>query len=270
MTEINKPPLRVFLCHASSDKEIVRVLYHRLVSDGLDAWLDDEKLLPGQKWEVEIPRAVKNSDVVIICLSKNSITKEGYFQKEIEFALDSASEKPEGTIFLIPARLEDCEVPRQLTGWQWVNLFSNKSSLNETDYVKLLQSLQIRAETIGALPPNQSTFMNRKIEYRGGIETQIFKFADLILDTGTRLASRGGRSISLSPTEYQLLKLFLEYPNQVLNQKFILERAWEDTNEGDSNIVEVYIRYLRTKLESGGESRLIQTARGMGYVLRDE
>ena len=97
--------LKVFLCHASGDKPPVRELYKRLVAEGVDAWLDQEKLLPGQDWRLEIPRAVQEADVVVICLSKKSITKEGYVQKEIKFALDIAEEKPEGTIFLIPAQI---------------------------------------------------------------------------------------------------------------------------------------------------------------------
>ena len=104
-------PLKAFLCHASGDKPAVREMYKRLVFEGVDAWLDKEKLLPGQDWRVEIPKAVQEADVVIVFLSKNSITKEGYVQKEIKIALDIAEEKPEGTIFLIPARLEECLVP---------------------------------------------------------------------------------------------------------------------------------------------------------------
>jgi len=82
---------------------------------------------------------------VVICLSHKSITKEGYIQKEIKFALDSADEKPEGTIFLIPARLEECVVPDQLGRWQWVDLF------DETGYERLLRSLERRAEKVGAI-----------------------------------------------------------------------------------------------------------------------
>jgi len=137
-------PLKVFLCHASGDKSPVRELYKRLVAEGVDAWLDQEKLLPGQDWRVEIPHAVRESDVVVICLSNKSITKEGYIQKEIKFALDSADEKPEGTIFLIPARLEECAVPEQLGRWQWVDLFE------ENGFVRLLRSLKLRADRIGA------------------------------------------------------------------------------------------------------------------------
>jgi len=137
-------PLKVFLCHASGDKPAVRDLYKRLITEGVDAWLDQEKLLPGQNWRVEIPRAVREADVVVICLSNKSITKEGYIQKEIKFALDSADEKPEGAIFLIPARLEDCVVPEQLSRWQWVDLHE------ENGFVKLLHSLKLRADKVGA------------------------------------------------------------------------------------------------------------------------
>src|SRR6266508_893146 len=144
MADETKRPLKVFLCHASGDKPAVRDLYKRLVAEGVDAWLDQEKLMPGQDWRVEIPRAVKESDVVVICLSNKSITKEGYVQKEIKFALDSAEEKPEDTIFLIPARLEDCVVPEQLGRWQWVDLFE------ENGFVRLLRSLKLRAYRVGA------------------------------------------------------------------------------------------------------------------------
>lgn len=82
--------LRVFLCHSSDDKKTVRALYQRLQEDGIEPWLDEENILPGQDWEYEIARAVRTVDVVIVCLSRNSVTKTGYIQKEIRFALDIA------------------------------------------------------------------------------------------------------------------------------------------------------------------------------------
>lgn len=145
MTKIALRPLKVFLCHASGDKPAVRELYKRLVFEGVDAWLDQEKLLPGQDWRVEIPRAVEEADVVIVCLSQRSVTKEGYVQKEIKFALDIAEEKPDGTIFLIPARLEDCPVPERISRWQWVDLYE------ENGFLRLLRSLKLRAEKVGAV-----------------------------------------------------------------------------------------------------------------------
>lgn len=144
MTNLNRP-LRVFLCHASGDKPAVKSLYERLVKDGIDAWLDKEKLIPGQNWQIEIPNAVKNSDVVIVCLSSQSVTKEGFVQKEIRFALDAADEKPDGTIFIIPARLENCDVPERMNKYHWVDLFSDDG------YEWLLKALQIRADSVGAI-----------------------------------------------------------------------------------------------------------------------
>jgi len=102
MTAENRK-LKVFLCHSKDDKFKVRKLYKRLTADGFDAWLDEEKLMPGQDWNLEIQKAVRNSDTVVVFLSNSSTTKEGYIQKEIRFALDIADEKPEGTIFLIPS-----------------------------------------------------------------------------------------------------------------------------------------------------------------------
>lgn len=151
MAEPLKRPLRVFLCHASADKPAIRMLYKRLVMEGIDAWLDEAKLMPGQYWRDEISAAVQKADAVIVCLSKNSITKEGFIQKEIRFALDFAEEKPEGTIYLIPARLEECEVPHRLQYWQWVDLFFDGKYFNESGYQNLMRSLKVRAKNIGAL-----------------------------------------------------------------------------------------------------------------------
>lgn len=136
--------LRIFLCHSSSDKPVVRAMYRRLRTDGFAPWLDEEDLLPGQRWEEEIPRAVRGSDVVIVCLSKGSVTKAGYVQKEIKYALDVADEQPEGAIFLIPLRLEECQVPDRLSPWQWVDYFE------EPGYERLLLALRKRAKDVEA------------------------------------------------------------------------------------------------------------------------
>lgn len=135
-------PLRVFLCHSSGDKEAVYSLYRRLSLKGIEPWLDEEDLLPGRRWEDEIPNAVRDTDVVLICLSANAISKRGYVQKEIRFALDVADEQPEGAIFLIPVKLEECEVPRRLASWQWVDLYGRDG------HSKLLAALRARATQI--------------------------------------------------------------------------------------------------------------------------
>ncbi len=99
---------------------------------------------------------------------------------------------------------------------------------------------------------------------------EVLRFADLELDTGTRQARRGGRVIDLTPKEYDLLELFMRHPRQVLPRETIYERVWGYDFGGESNLLDVYVRYLRNKLEAGGEPRLIHTVRGVGYVLREE
>lgn len=129
----------VFLCYASEDKDRVEILYNFLLKGGIKAWFNRKSILPGQDWEAEIHEAIINSHVILVCLSSQSITKEGFVQKEIRKALDISGEKPDGAIFIIPARLENCEVPRTLTRYQWVDLFL------EDGYEKVFEALRKRA-----------------------------------------------------------------------------------------------------------------------------
>ena len=100
-------------------------------------------------------------------------------------------------------------------------------------------------------------------------DTETLRFDDLSLNRQTREVFRGKRAIELTAKEFDLLEYLLSYPRQVITRDRILEEVWGYDFMGDSNIIEVYIRYLRLKLESEGEGRLIQTVRGVGYVLRD-
>lgn len=150
-----KPPLKLFLCHAHSDKIAVRTLYTRLAADGVDVWLDKEKLLPGANWEFEIRKAVGEADVVVVCLSKE-FNNAGFRQKEVRLALAAAMEKPEGEIFIIPARLEECDTLESLEKWHWVDLF-------ETDgYEKLMFALRLRAERIGSVLQSQQSWSSKE------------------------------------------------------------------------------------------------------------
>jgi formylglycine-generating enzyme required for sulfatase activity len=141
-------PLRVFLCHSSKDKAAVRELYQKLrAEEWIDPWLDEEKLLPGQDWHEEIEKAVEITDVVIVLLSKQSVSQEGFVQRELKLALDVADEKPENTIFIIPLRLDDCPAPRRLRGWHYVDYFPE--SQKPWVMKRLIASLKLRAETLG-------------------------------------------------------------------------------------------------------------------------
>jgi two-component system response regulator MprA len=95
-------------------------------------------------------------------------------------------------------------------------------------------------------------------------------FADITLDPSTRAAARSGRVITLTVTEFNLLHLFLRYPRQVLERARILDEVWGYDFGGDDNVLEIYVGYLRKKLETYDRPRLIHTVRGVGYVLREE
>lgn len=95
------------------------------------------------------------------------------------------------------------------------------------------------------------------------------RFADVVLDVAQRQAMRGNRLIDLTMKEFELLKYLMEHPREVLTRKQILESVWGYDFIGESNVIEVYIRYLRLKIDGENEKRLIQTVRGVGYVLRE-
>jgi len=137
-------PLKVFLCHASAGKSVVRKLSHRLAAEGwIDPWLDEEKLSFGQHWTTVIEDALDAADIVLIFLSRNSVQKEGFVQRELNYAWELSLEKPRNVIFLIPFRLDDCEVPRYLSSRQWGDYFGEKE---ESTYQILLRSLKQRHE----------------------------------------------------------------------------------------------------------------------------
>ena len=98
---------------------------------------------------------------------------------------------------------------------------------------------------------------------------EILRFGDLELDVDAREARREGRVIELTTTEYNLLLLFMRHPRKVLTRDVIMDRVWAYDFGGESNVLEVYVRYLRNKIEADGESRLIHTVRGAGYVLKE-
>jgi hypothetical protein len=134
--------LKVFMCHSSGDKPRVRQLYAWLKTVGVNPWLDEEDILPGQDFEREITVAVETSDAVLVCLSRSSVSKAGYVQKEMRFALDVADRQPEGTIFLIPVKLEACEPPLRLSHLHWVDLFDGRG------HERLLAALRKRADAL--------------------------------------------------------------------------------------------------------------------------
>lgn len=144
---------RIFLCHASEDKGKVVDVYRKLKAAGYNPWLDKEDLLPGQFWDEEIPRAIKASGFMLIFLSTTSVTKRGYVQKEFVLALETLDEIPAGQIFLIPVRLDDCQIPDRFRRIHYVDLFE------EGGFEKVIKAIQFGTERRGIKPssPKQTT-----------------------------------------------------------------------------------------------------------------
>jgi two-component system response regulator MprA len=104
---------------------------------------------------------------------------------------------------------------------------------------------------------------------RPALESEVLQFSDLSMNTSSREIMRGGRSIDLTAQEYDLLQFLLRHPRQVMKREQIYQQVWGYDFGGESNVIEVYVLYLRNKLEAGGRSRLIHTVRGVGYVLKE-
>ena len=137
MSGIDEKKLLVFISHASEDNAAAKRLIKRLKEDGFDPWLDLERLLPGQDWNLEIEKYMRASGAILLCFSQESVSKESYIQKEYKRAMRIQEEKPEGTIFVIPVRLDNCELPFYLREIQWVDY--------PEGYDRLVAALNVRA-----------------------------------------------------------------------------------------------------------------------------
>jgi hypothetical protein len=132
--------LRVFLSYARENVKQVEELYQELVDAGIQPWMDTIDLLPGQDWELAIKTAIEQTDFFVVCLSAQSVSKRGYLQREIKRAQELWDEKLEDDIYLIPARLDSCEVPASLSRFQWVNLYEDYG------FSRLLKAIQAGTE----------------------------------------------------------------------------------------------------------------------------
>ena len=137
--------LLIFLSHASQDKAPVRELCERLKADGFDPWLDEERLLPGMNWDMEIEKALRASDSILLCFSSLSVEKEGYIQREYKRAMRYQEEKPEGAIYVIPVRLDKCDLPYFIREVQFVDF--------PDGYDRLVVSLNLRSGKLTSAPP---------------------------------------------------------------------------------------------------------------------
>jgi hypothetical protein len=135
--KLGPPNIRVFLSYSSTDRARVRRLYRQLQrEEGIEPWLDQENLKAGVDWKYAIENALRLSHAVIICLSSSSVRKIGVLQQEIQLSLEIEDMQPEGTSFIIPVKLERCEIPGRLSRWQYVEMFKSGG------YQKLVDGLR--------------------------------------------------------------------------------------------------------------------------------
>ncbi|MBN1537793.1 MAG: response regulator transcription factor [Anaerolineales bacterium] len=217
---------------------------------------------------------VIEDDEAILKLLRRGLAYEGY---QVDTAMDGQSglalarDNPPDLVVLdlmLPG-IDGLEVCRRLRagGPVPILILTAKESVNDR-----IQGLDVGADDYMTKPFNLDELLARAralLRRAQPSRPQVLRFADLTLDTGTRQAMRGDRVIALTAKEYELLELFMRHPRQVLTRDTIFDRVWGYDFGGESNIIEVYIRYLRQKLEENGESRLVHTVRGMGYVIRE-
>lgn len=219
---------------------------------------------------------VVDDDPAVTSVLRRGLAYEGFAVKVANSgleALDSAREQPPDLVILdiLMPGLDGLEVLRRLRAADEqlpVLMLTAKDAAQDE-----VLGLQLGADDYVVKPFTFDVLVARVkalLRRQEAEHPAVLIFADLKLDTGTRLASRGPRSIELTPTEYDLLLLFLQHPRQVLPRETIMDRVWGYDFGGRENVLETYVKQIRQKLESDGEPRLVHTVRGVGYVLREE
>jgi two-component system response regulator MprA len=207
---------------------------------------------------------------------KRGLIYEGYrvdVAYDGQSGLDMARDQPPDLVILdwMLPRLDGLEVCRRLRAASDVPILMLTAKEEVHDRV---QGLDAGADDYLVKPFDFDELMARiRALFRRvapSSRPEVLRFGDLTLDTGTHRAQRGDRHIDLTAKEYELLELFLRNPRRVLTREMIFDRVWGYDFGGESNIIEVYVRYLRQKTEEHNEPRLIHTVRGVGYVLRED
>ncbi|MEN2284454.1 TIR domain-containing protein [Algoriphagus sp. SE2] len=165
----------IFLAHASEDKPQVRKLYKTLKENGLDPWLDEENLLPGVKWDDKIKEAIKNSRFFMACISAQSVSKNGYIQKELRLALEELERKVPDLIYFIPVLMEDVELPNITVNTIKLSDYQASKIFNNSDLQKLIIHLRKQADIIEEVKRKENPiFKNlRSVISEGKVDTAL-------------------------------------------------------------------------------------------------
>jgi len=145
-----------FISYASNDRARVKPIWKRLQQDfpGVQFWFDDNELLPGQTWDLEIQKAKDRANGMILFLSDTSVNKEGYVQREFKWAIRRMDEMPDGHSYLFPVKLEPCEIPYTMRQWQACDLFGD-----DEGYQKLKKALLARLDYLRKINPTGASVL---------------------------------------------------------------------------------------------------------------
>ncbi len=224
----------------------------------------------------------KNSRVLLIESDQNLANQLAFDLKEAGYEALVANNARSGLEFCQEQQPALIVVDRLLTGESGISVCKNIRSAGITSPLLLLMARENVEDRVACLeagaddyflkPYRSEEFFNLLRLYLQpdtDTSTEQLRFGDLTLDLASRRAILSGRAIDLTMKEFDLLRYLMEHPREVLTREQILENVWGYEFMGESNVIEVYIRYLRLKIEDEGQKRLIQTVRGVGYVLRE-
>jgi hypothetical protein len=235
--------------------------------------MDKKNLLPGQDWKTEIEKAIRGSDIFLACLSNHSVNKTGFVQAELKRALDVADLMPEGKIFIIPVRLDDCPVPYKLQGLQWVNYFEAESKENLFKAIRSKVSAEenLEKELTEFLFRNSPETLNER--FRGVSESKI-------IEALLSIAKREDELLSVRSRAVRALSLFNALDNSVWSE--IIPTAstelfaewitnWGDENDKTvldaQNVQQIFATHRLPKSSTGfGKAVRNFIERGAGYT----
>lgn len=159
---------QIYLSYAREDREATERVYRRLLDEGFKPWMDVEDIIPGQDWRRVIGKAIRESDFILIFLSKNSVNERGYIQREIRLGLEIFSEMLVSDIFVIPVRLEECEIPDEIS-----SLFHHVDIFKEGGWERLLEAIKIGIQRRGGGAALSKSLEKEKVsELRESLEKE--------------------------------------------------------------------------------------------------
>lgn len=237
--ETSRQSLKVYIVYSSVDYIAAQDIYKKLSDINIDVWFDREELVPGVDWKKLIKNAIRDTDLALICMSSNTVNKEGFFQREVKSVLDRYDEKPEGSLFIIPLRLDDCQIPNRLKEFETIDIFE------EGGWKRLLELIELKKSQVftriitddgnggiveelkrnGSVTPNSEKMKNQKDDSR---PKQTNKWLSLLFSRNTSELLNTVNTILkevISPSSGDVekiaasqIKLLTSYYSLVLNQ----------------------------------------------------